>query len=243
MEFSAADKKWVEDTFAWLRENDFPFSSNGEMTVTNWHDLHEEDCLNYGIDLDFGCTRVVFFPVSEYPDFVVKFDLNQDHSSSPDFCGLEAQLYGKAVAANVSRFFAETIYGGEWEGITYYLQEYAPNDSEKLRESVIRNYADDVEDAMEYFANNGEDNPSEDDIWSYYSEMVDDMDSEDKVIEVLGYDAELLSFLSENQIDDLHFGNYGESERGWIIIDFCGYEAAYTSFRATHPNLDRTIVE
>ena len=125
----------------------------------------------------------------------------------------------------------------------YYLQEYAPNDSEKLRESVIRNYADDVEDAMEYFANNGEDNPSEDDIWSYYSEMVDDMDSEDKVIEVLGYDAELLSFLSDNQIDDLHFGNYGESERGWIIIDFCGYEAAYTSFRATHPNLDRTIVE
>lgn len=243
MEFSAADKKWVEDTFKWLRENDFPFSSNAGTTVMKWHTSHEEDCLNYGVDIDCGCTRIVFFPVNEYPDFVVKFDINQDHSSSPDFCGTEEQLYRKALAANVSRFFAETIYGGEWEGITYYLQEYAPNDSEKLRESVIQGYIDDGTDVQKYAEDIGRDNLSNDEIWSYYSEMVDDMNSEEKVIDVLGYDGELLSFLSENQIDDLHFGNYGESERGWIIIDFCGFEAAYTSFRATHPNLVCAIAE
>lgn len=243
MEFTAADRKWVENTFEWLRANDFPFSANTCTKFMSWHACHEEDCLNYGVDINCGCSRIVFFPITEYPEFVVKFDINQDHASSPDFCGVEAQLYEKAVAANVSRFFAETIRGGEWEGITYYLQEYAPNDSEKLRERVIQGYIDDGADAAEYFANNGEDEPSVDAIWSYYSDMVDDMDSEEKVTDVLGCDDALLSFLSENQIDDLHFGNYGESERGWIIIDFCGYESAYSSFRATHPNCVRPYDE
>ena len=71
---------------------------------------------------------------------------------------------------------------------------------------------------------------SEDD-WNSYAEdyMSDQMDDEDRVDSILGWDdetARLVDFLQNHDINDLHSGNWGHTygECGCdVIMDFAGY--------------------
>lgn len=160
-----------------------------------------------------GATRMCFI-TEELPGWVIKVNFK---SIKFDYCKREADNYADAEGEGLEQYFASTYRVYECaDGRIVTVQEEVTVDEEFITDSWY-NYArehlmnpDDYED---------EDHMN-DDAWDY----IYDMDDYDRVEAIFGGEPELQNFLYEHHINDLHDGNWGESQySGIVILDFAGY--------------------
>ena len=144
--------------------------------------------------------------VSKETDYVIKFD----YCGEDSYCKIEADNYGYAVKAGLARYFAETRFVCEIDGITFTIQEKCNCDEGAVYDSLGRYVRSTYEDeGSEY---------NEHDIWS----EVDCLFDEGRAYEMFE-DADLAHFICQNYINDLHQGNFGFIGERLVMIDFSGF--------------------
>lgn len=155
-------------------------------------------------DIYEGASKGVI--VFEDADYVIKFD----YYGSESYCKLEANNYADAVEAGLARYFAETRFVCEIDGITFTVQEKCDCDEGAVYNSLGRYVRSTYEDeGSEY---------DEHDIWS----EVDCLFNEGRAYEMFE-DAALAHFICSHYINDLHQGNFGFVGERLVMTDFSGF--------------------
>ena len=155
-------------------------------------------------DIYEGASKGVI--VFEDADYVIKFD----YYGSESYCKLEANNYADAVEAGLARYFAETRFVCEIDGITFTVQEKCDCDEGAVYNSLGRYVRSTYEDeGSEY---------DEHDIWS----EVDCLFDEGRAYEMFE-DAALAHFICSHYINDLHQGNFGFVGERLVMTDFSGF--------------------
>ena len=155
-------------------------------------------------DIYEGASKGVI--VFEDADYVIKFD----YYGSESYCKLEANNYTDAVEAGLARYFAETRFVCEIDGITFTVQEKCDCDEGAVYNSLGRYVRSTYEDeGSEY---------DEHDIWS----EVDCLFDEGRAYEMFE-DAALAHFICSHYINDLHKGNFGFIGERLVMTDFSGF--------------------
>lgn len=166
----------------------------------------------------FGATKLVFL----FKDFVIKLPFNgtywytDEHYTQSEFnefivenyCEIESTIYADAIVAGVDKFFASTRYAGRTKsGICFYKSErvnefrYGPTASPQAiqqADTVISNHNDcDIDYNWLSIA------------IDYYG--IDEVEN-------------LMNFIEEENINDLHSGNVGfRADGSPVILDYSGY--------------------
>lgn len=145
-----------------------------------------------------ACKCVIAFKDADY---VIKFDYYGEES----YCKLEADNYADAVAAGLARYFAETRFVCEIDGVTFIIQEKCICDE------------DAVYDSLGHYVriNCG---CEEQDVW----DEVECLCEEGRAYEMFE-DAALAHFICSHYINDLHQGNFGFIGDRLVMVDFSGF--------------------
>lgn len=188
----------------------------------NWLDSHQDLLSTLSIAIYTGETKACI--VDDYNSHWV-LKISFDRTTEPDyvsrgidwdFCAREVEFYSKACDNNLQDCFAATYQLGKIHNVCISIQE-AVEVNEDLFGDLFENYV-----STWYNVN---DFDSEEDYYSAVSESADDMDNEDRVYAVLGDESDnLIEFIDEHDINDLHSGNWGVASDGsYVIMDFSGY--------------------
>ena len=216
------------------------------LTESNWEDVITENMKGIPYHTAHGVSKCVFM-FKDFPNLVVKIPFtgsgteSEDEYDEPyedfycasfgcgehklkrkwDYCEAEATIYKDAVASGVSDFFAETVCIGEIDNHPIYVQEiatiyydvyfdyeceYSGEDQKKNRSSIMEK------------SNNS---LSEDDclivsqIWLA------------TFIEEYGITAaiDLITFLKDEGVDDLHSENLGFIDDKPVIVDYASFNS------------------
>ena len=187
---------------------------------------------NYGLHFYRGETKgcIVDFNRQEWV-IKVPFDRStnprlrrNEDGTSINYCALEAEKYAKACAEGIEECFAAIYEVGEINGVKFYLQEFANVDEDSTTDSFYEYASEQVE---KYFSRDEEDEDNErhfvDEIW----DCIDDMDDEERVSAVFNGHKnirKIRNFINDEEINDLHSGNWGFTNDGReVIIDYSGY--------------------
>lgn len=195
---------------------------NDHYGLETWLRAHQEE---FDCDWYSGETKVCIAPYV-LENWIIKVDF--DRNSCPkdyyedyqliSFCEQELITYEKAVSNNLQSFFAPIYKIGTINEVTFYLQEKVSPDEEAVR--------DNFENYSKYFV---EKKTYDDDIgyFNAVGEYASGLDDEDRLRAMFDdYDniEDLIEFIHENEINDLHEGNYGMKNNGnWVIFDYSGY--------------------
>ena len=179
---------------------------------TKTHDLYDwaaEHNLakRFNMCVATGATKGVL--VFDDRDWVIKFRLTD---ADRDYCRKEYENYVRAEDAGLSYYFAETVYLCEYHGVEFYAQENVECDESvesQIVDSLQRSYD---EDGTPYDV---------EDLWN----EAEDMDACARV-HYLYDDDDLVKFINDNHINDLHSGNFGTKGDHYVIIDFSGFGRA-----------------
>lgn len=150
-----------------------------------------------------GATRYVL--INDEEDWVIKFDINDDDEF---YSRTEYENYCEAINCNLQNYFAETQYLGQSaEGKEFFIQRRYNVSYDKVRDSF-----------SDYMA--GELGWEEEN--TYGGDY--DLEPEDSLAAMFGYDRDLAAFIRRFRINDLHEGNYGfNNDYEPILIDYAGY--------------------
>lgn len=164
-----------------------------------------------GIEIYSGASRMVF-KLETLPGWVIKVDFENQKG----YCKREADFYADAEELGIDYCFATTYRLYELsDGRVVILQEEVTVDEE----AVTSSWFDYIRNSDEY----GEDRDDPDDVWDY----VYDMDTDERLCAIFGDDKrfnEISKFCHDNDINDLHEGNWGYTSNGILVImDFAGY--------------------
>lgn len=191
----------------------------------DWDDEYAGFLRELGAEAHCGATKVCV-DVDGF-NWVLKFGFlrytNPDiaRDAIMDYCEKEANNFKVIQERHLEAYFAETYELGEVNGVKVYLQEKVDRDEDVI-DSILCTY---VEENSLNFGIYKESYDSEEE----YSEAVLDsarwMNEEDKISAILGGENEdLLEFISEFDVNDLHSGNWGMTRDGrMVIFDYSGY--------------------
>lgn len=174
-----------------------------------WVDDNSIFLHNNKIEISTGETKICFI-CDELTDWVIKRSFDDNLR---DDCLVEFENYQKACGAQLGRFFAamhKLDHG-------FYLQE-------RVHVNEDENHAELEVYASSYLEKEPDDSDEK------YSAIIDDeimdMNDSDRIHGFLGEDEEterLDNFCYNNGINDLHAGNWGYADRGYVIIDYSGF--------------------
>ena len=187
---------------------------------------------NYGLHFYRGETKgcIVDFNRQEWV-IKVPFDRStnprlrrNEDGTSINYCALEAEKYARACAEGIEECFAAIYEVGEINGVKFYLQEFANVDEDSTTDSFYEYASEQVE---KYFNRDEEDEGNErhfvDEIWDFIYEM----DDEERILAVFNGRKDIrkiCNFIDDEEINDLHSGNWGFTNDGReVIIDYSGY--------------------
>lgn len=191
----------------------------------DWDSEHSDFLKDIGARTHCGATKVCIDVKGL--DWVIKVGFLRTTNPTvkkddvQDYCEREANNFKVVQKRHLEAFFAETYELGEVNGAKFYLQERVECD-EDIIDSLLCTY---VEENPVGFGVFKESYGSEEE----YSEAVMDsarwMGEEDKVNAILGGGHyELINFIDEFEINDLHSGNWGITSDGrMVIFDYSGY--------------------
>ena len=164
------------------------------------------------IDTNSGCTRKCFM-MEELPGWVIKVCFSD---MKFDYCKREVENYKAAVEAGLEFYFASTykVYecaDGRWVTV----QEELDVNEEAISDSLYNHMRSSMDP---------DDYENEDDFNSSIWDTIVDMSDEERVEILVGYDEELMDFICDHHINDLHEGNWGRAgNNDLVIMDFAGY--------------------
>ena len=170
---------------------------------------------------DYGVCRLVVWDCN-YCDYVVKFPID---SSDIKFCEKEVDIYKDAEEEGVEEAFAwcKCIYAPEEIGNGIYVMEYVNCNedeiSDEVSESAYRRYCEDYDrevdddDAREEFFQDYYGEDEMDDLYDMFLNGLRDWQLRNKVD----------TFVSEQDINDIHCGNVGYRDNQLVLCDYAGY--------------------
>lgn len=206
----------VQMLFSYGFKEAITYQKDDHYSIDLWHwkREHQELLDRLNLSLDSGETKACIFYDSE--DWVIKIGFQR--AGHTDFCQLEASYYEKACCNNLQNYFATTVSAGFVDGVEVFLQEKVYVDEDRVSDKIY-SYV-----AAQYPK---EDWPDEEDREDRIASSVEYCDDDDIVIATLGEVDDmndLLDFLYEHDINDLHSGNWGMTDDGrMVMIDFSGY--------------------
>ena len=200
-----------------LKSKGFPFHFNSNHEFDDWCNENENWCDEECIGIHRGATKMVF--EFEDLDFVLKIGF--ESTSKQNYEDLEFEKYQLAKTHGFAEYLAKIDYVCKFDGLNVYGQEKCTCDME-YTDSVIHKYSldtirqDDGESKEAYLDRvyDYEDDYCEEDYFDcFFSAGRDWHDIR-----------EFLDFCDENDINDLHKGNFGVNEKGqWVIVDYSGF--------------------
>ena len=194
-----------EKEFYYSILNKFYSKVNNTRPITdksiNFYDFFDENFQIY-----YGCTKIALVPKNKGARYILKIPMGEH-----DYCEAEVQVYESARRDQVERFFTPIeVFDSENYDFPVYIQ---------LKAKVNRySEEDDFYEAQEDWSSLSEE--SRDAVFS--------IDMSEKVVdEMLRVYApeeveELITFCADEQINDIHAGNYGWYKGAPIIFDFSG---------------------
>lgn len=207
-EFAAIHFNWTQTINVLCSYGFSQFLNNRtEAEFRLWENSSDENLEN--ISYFYGATKLVI--VDEDNDWVLKIPFCD---KSRDYCAVEAENYKKAVEAGVEESFAACYFLMEYEGAPCYIMEKVNCDSEEVESDFYEKSSDKLKEEME-----------EEEIYSYLGSL----DGSEMVEELIGfyYNSSILeklfSFLSTNDINDVHTGNVGYRGDQLVLVDYSGF--------------------
>ena len=192
---------WLEKYEDWLDEQSFKIF-RGETKVCIIDDENEELVFKIG------------FIRSTNPRYV-------EYNTANDYSKKEADYYIDARAAGLEQYFAATFKVGECEGVEIFAQERTDNDEDLIKEYFV----DYVKSSYNYDRSAFE---SDEDYSLALEDDASDLEGEERIHAVFGDGEEieeLIEFIDEREINDLHSGNWGKTKDGRIVMfDYSGYD-------------------
>lgn len=174
-----------------------------------------------GLYIDDGACRVVIIDTT-HADFVLKFGWRD---SDEKYCRKEADLCEKAEAQGLGKYFGWTHYICDYQGRAIYAMEYLDCDEETISDKSS-------DYCWELYCEDNQINTDEDN-WDYRDDFWDSYnDSTDHTYGVLRYLFSMISakdavaldqFIWDNDINDIHDGNWGYRDGNLVICDYAGY--------------------
>ena len=178
--------------------------SYGEHSLRDWYEYNELEDMGY--TMSGGATKACI-KHDDLVNWVIKVGYT---GIKIDYAKLEYENYCLAEQAGLSIYFPETVFIGEFDGRAFYAQRMCECDEDQISSEWFECLRDRYEECGEEYDN--------DSIWS----EVDCLEDDEKVQLFFG-DDELIDFLRENRINDLHEGNFGYFGGCKVIIDFSGF--------------------
>ena len=178
-----------------------------EKRHMEWRDNQPEECY-------FGCTKMVFLP-EQLPNWVIKTDINNFH-----LCRREVENYKCAEKNKLDKFFAETFYLCEQEGLYFSIQRRG--DMEEAYTTVEDAFYDSISESYEPW----DLNETSEDRAQNISEMCDEMLDTERIYALYwGFEEvdALEDFIEIRKCNDLHSGNFAIIDNHIVIVDFSGY--------------------
>jgi hypothetical protein len=162
------------------------------------------DCEN-SCNRDCSCSRCSRRNIVENCDEFTCARIGESEYSW-DYCAAEQFFYEKAIAAGVEEFFIKTIFIGEFDGHPIYLQE-------KVEVYGYNSQTKSSEQSKEIF------------IEKFRYSEIQNADFGGLLVEYYGEDRvnQLVEFLSEVGINDLHSSNVGICANRPVLFDYSGY--------------------
>ena len=153
--------------------------------------------------------------------FLRKTNPNYEDSAD-DYCLREANYFKEACEAHLNEFFAGSYAIGTVKEAVVCLQEFAHPDPDMF-ETIMY---DRIEETPERFGICKESYDSEEEYLDEVRTTISWLSEEEEVSTILGdgHD-ELIKFIEDHRINDLHSGNWGITSDGrFVIFDYSGYE-------------------
>lgn len=197
-----------------------------EEVYCNW----EGDCEmadHYGTWFATGCTRFVMG--DDEHDYVIKF---QKENDAIDYGEFEVNTYNRAVAAGYGEKFA---WCAKLMDYHYDDEEYCIDIPIYVMECIDCNYEVVSDDSYNYhytaFCEQENLDPSSDEARDEWSNTDGDYSSTEAMIEFafnvwhasLLFREGFIKFLREEQVNDLHCGNWGYRGDTLVLTDYAGY--------------------
>lgn len=158
-----------------------------------------------------GMTKGVLYNPQYLPDWVIKFDLHDPiwyKGKETTYCEVEYRHYREAAALGYENYFATCKRICNYDSITFYLMEYVECDESAVSELLVSEMLEsgEVEDLDEAYS------------------AVNCLDTFD-AISLAFNDVKFAAWADNNQISDLHSGNFGYTidDNRLVIIDYSGY--------------------
>lgn len=130
-----------------------------------------------------------------------------------NYCEKEVEIYEKAIEASVEEFFAPCYFLKKIDNFEVYIMKYAEVDYDSLMEDLYARLSgegmseNEAENTAQWADENAE---FVEYLFPYYAEDNDTFEN-------------LLCFLSEEDINDLHSGNMGYINGNVVLIDYSGF--------------------
>lgn len=144
-----------------------------------------------------------------------------EYNTADDYCKREANYYAEAQVVGLERYFAASFKVGECEGVEIFAQERTDNDEDLIKEYFV----DYVKSSYNYDRSAFE---SDEDYSQALEDDASDLEGEERIHAVFGESEEieeLIEFIDDHEINDLHSGNWGKTKDGRIVMfDYSGYD-------------------
>lgn len=179
--------------------------TDNDLSAESW--FYRNKIHNFGFFGTSGATKFCFSH-PDLPGWIIKIGYD---GLARDYMEREYENYLAAKNCGLEHFFPVTAYVGEIQGYSCYAQQEVECCEEDVRSGWY-------EELRERFVMSG-DEFEESDVW----DEVDWLEDEERV-NLLFHNEELIRFLRERNINDLHEGNFGYIGCCAVIIDFSGWD-------------------
>ena len=185
-----------------LTEN---LAQDGECSTKNWFDERMLDTFGFGVA--GGASKVCIWHGDLY-GWVIKVGYTE--KVSIDYATREYEVYCAAKEEGLECYFPKTEFLGTFNGRAFYVQEYADCDENQVTSEWYEYVSDRFEELGEDY--------DDDAVW-YEIDWLDDLGK----ARLCFHDEKLCNFLMDNQVGDLHEGNFGYIGGRMVIVDFSGW--------------------
>lgn len=199
--------------------NQYGKEPSWECGIYDWIDNHYETYNEKNIYFYTGLTKLCIV-MKDNKDWVIKLALVRDNvpvfDCHSNFCELEARNFEAAEQRGLDKYFAAEYEVGTINDIKVFMQEYVEMNEDLICNSCF-DYVKEGYDEDDFETH-------DDYINAIYSEA-DYLEDEEKIKALMWDDCdELIEFINDYHINDLHNGNWGINKNGKIVlVDYSGF--------------------
>jgi hypothetical protein len=156
-----------------------------------------------------GADKMVILP-KELENWVIKFGISINDN---EMCMREVENYQKAVQEGYDMYLAPCYFYTKKNGFVFTIQRKCKCEECRYDDMFYEATASNYDKA---------DFETEDDYYEAVNAATDDCDDYDRTMAVFD-NKELYWWLQDNNINDLHCGNFGLLDEVDVIVDYSGY--------------------